>query len=136
MVNSIDTPPTARLQVSASRLYDHVPLGEHKTGYQKSRRGQRRGVAQPPGASAAHGYLCICMAGLCYDTQPVEAMLLPIDIPEKTSGTCRKTFLRKNFRRNPFEGGVCGTFSLHRYFSRKKSPVKPLLGPDEIESHI
>jgi hypothetical protein len=32
------------------------------------------------------------MAGLCYDTQPVEAMLLPVDIPEKTSGALSEGF--------------------------------------------
>jgi hypothetical protein len=46
--------------------------------------GQRRGVAQRLGASAANGYLRIRIAGLCYDTQHVEAMLLPVDIPDKT----------------------------------------------------
>src|SRR5215510_13602922 len=40
--------------------------------YPKSRRGQRRGVAQRLGASAAHGQLRIRLAGLCYDTPPVE----------------------------------------------------------------
>jgi hypothetical protein len=60
------------------------------------------------------------MAGLCYDTQPVEAMLLPVDIPEQTSGALSENFSQKNFRSNPFEGGLCGTFALHMSFSRKK----------------
>src|SRR5262245_49109516 len=33
VLNAIDTPPTARLQVSASSLYDHVPPGEHISLY-------------------------------------------------------------------------------------------------------
>jgi hypothetical protein len=44
--------------------------------YQKSSKGQRRGVAQHRDASAANRYLRIRMAGLCYDKQPVEAMPL------------------------------------------------------------
>src|SRR5215510_2271232 len=36
----------------------------------KLRRRQRRGVAQRLGASAAHGYIRVRMAGLCYDTRP------------------------------------------------------------------
>jgi hypothetical protein len=35
------------------------------------------------------------MAGLCYDTQPVEAMLLPVDIPEKTSGALSEDFYQE-----------------------------------------
>jgi hypothetical protein len=38
--------------------------------------------AQRPGAGATHGYLRIRMAGLCYDTPPVEAMPFPIAMPD------------------------------------------------------
>jgi Cthe_2314-like HEPN len=36
------------------------------------------------------------MAGLCYDTQPVEAMTFPVEIPDKALAPCRKTFIREN----------------------------------------
>jgi hypothetical protein len=35
------------------------------------------------GASAANGHLRIRIARLCYDTQHVEAMTFPVDIPVK-----------------------------------------------------
>jgi len=41
-------------------------------------------VAQRPVASAAHGYLRVHMAELCYDTPSVEVVLFPVDIPDKT----------------------------------------------------
>ena len=56
----------------------HIPC------YPKLRRGQRRGAVQLPGTSAAHGDLCIRIAGLCYDTQHIEAMTFPVDIPDQT----------------------------------------------------
>jgi hypothetical protein len=56
----------------------------HNGRYPKSRRRQRRAVAQRLGASAANGQLRVCMAGLCYDTQHVEAMRFPVAMPDKT----------------------------------------------------
>ena len=44
----------------------------------------RRAVAQRLGASAAHGYLRVRMAGLCYDTPSVKARPFLVDIPDKT----------------------------------------------------
>ena len=52
----------------------HPRHAAHSVCYQKSRRGQRRAVAQDLGASAANGQLRARMAGLCYDTPPIEAM--------------------------------------------------------------
>jgi hypothetical protein len=44
------------------------------------------------------------MAGLCYDTQPVEAMLLLIDIPEKTSGALSEDFSQEKLPSKPLRG--------------------------------
>jgi hypothetical protein len=41
-------------------------------------------VAQRLGMSAANGQLCVRTAGLCYDTQPVEAMPFAVAMPDKT----------------------------------------------------
>jgi hypothetical protein len=69
---------------------------------------------------SSRGELHSRMAGLWYDTPPVEAVTIPVDIPDKTPCALPHDFIRKNFRINPFEGGLCGTFSIYRYFSRKK----------------
>jgi hypothetical protein len=60
------------------------------------------------------------MAGLCYDTQQVETVTIPVDMPDKTPCALPHDFIRKNFLINPLEGGLCGTFSIYRHFSRKK----------------
>jgi len=54
------------------RQQNQGPQSWHKGPYQKSRRRQRRGVAQHPDARAAHRQLRIRTAGLCYDMPPVE----------------------------------------------------------------
>jgi hypothetical protein len=72
--------------------------------YQKSRRRQRLGVAQRPGASTAHGYLRICMAGLCYDTQPVEAMTFPVAMPDKTPCALSEDFYQEKLPCKPLRG--------------------------------
>jgi hypothetical protein len=60
------------------------------------------------------------MAGLCYATQQVKAVTIPVDIPDKTPCALPHDFIRKNFRINPFEGGSCGTFSIYRHISPGK----------------
>jgi hypothetical protein len=35
--------------------------------------------------AGAHRHLRVCMARLCYDAQPVEAMPFPVAMPDKTS---------------------------------------------------
>ena len=81
----------------------------HKPRYWKSNRGQRRGGAQHPGTTMANGPLCIRMAGLCYNTQPVEAMPLPGDMSEKTQGRRR----RDSYARAPCSWGSSLRSSLH-----------------------
>ena len=46
--------------------------------------GAKTSAVQRPSARVAHRYLRIRMAGLCYDTPPVEAMPFPVHIPEQT----------------------------------------------------
>ena len=73
----------------------------HNGPYQKSRRGQRQGAAQCPGASAAHGQLRIRMAGLCYDTQHVEAMTFPVAMPDKTPCALSEDFYQEKLPCKP-----------------------------------
>ena len=44
--------------------------------------------------------LRIRMAELCYDTQHVEAVTFPVDVPDKTPRALSSDFIRKNFRIN------------------------------------
>ena len=55
--------------------------------------GQRRGVA--------HGYFDMRRAGLCYDTQPVEAMPFPIDIPDKPPRALSEDFYQEKLPSKP-----------------------------------
>ena len=72
--------------------------------YPKSCRGQRQGVAQCPGASAAHGQLRIRMAGLWYDTQHVEAMPFPVAMPDKTPCALSEDFYQEKLPCKPLIG--------------------------------
>ena len=47
-------------------------------------------------------HLRIRMAELCYDTQHVEAVTFPVDVPDKTPRALSSDFIRKNFRINHF----------------------------------
>jgi hypothetical protein len=73
--------------------------------------------------SSLKRHLRIRMAELCYDTQHVEAVTFPVGVPDKTPRTLSSDFIRKNFRINHLLRGICGTVSLYRHFSRKKSGV-------------
>ena len=54
-----------------------------------------------PCMCVAHESLRIRMAGLCYDTQHVEAMTFPVAMPDKTPCALSEDFYQENFRVNP-----------------------------------
>ena len=58
-------------------------------------------MAQRLGASAANGQLRIRMAGLCYDTQPVEAMPFPVPMPDKTPWALSDDFYQEKLPYKP-----------------------------------
>jgi hypothetical protein len=77
----MDTPPCPTLNTQHAQKNSN-PQGLlkapghalHNGRYPKLRREQRRGAVQRPGASVANGRRRVCMSGLCYDTQPGEAV--------------------------------------------------------------
>jgi hypothetical protein len=58
-------------------------------------------VAQCSGASAANGQLRVRMAGLCYDTQPVEAMPFPVAMLDKTPWALSSDFYQEKLPYKP-----------------------------------
>ena len=53
-------------------------------------------------------------------------MTFPGEMSDKTSCALSYDFYQKNFRVNPLEGGLCGTFAFSRHFSRKNFQFYPL----------
>jgi hypothetical protein len=84
-------------------------------------------VAQRPGASAAHGQLRIRMAGLCYDTQPVEAMPLPVDILDKTLCALLEDFYQENLLYKPLVERFRRNICLLETCIQEKSPLQPVV---------
>jgi hypothetical protein len=62
-------------------------------------------------------YQILAVGGLCYDTPHIEAMPLLIALLDKTLESCRQTFIRENFRLNPLQRGLGGTFAFYRHLS-------------------
>ena len=102
--------------------------GEQHPPYPKPRRGQRQGVAQRPGASAARGYLHIPMAGLCYDTQHVEAMPFPVAMPDTLPCALSSDFSQEKLLSTPLVERLRRKNLPSRGMYPGKSLLQPLLG--------
>ena len=61
-------------------------------------------MAQRLGASAAHGYLRVRTAGLCYDTPSVEAVPFPVAMPDKTPCALSEDFYQEELPCKPLIG--------------------------------
>jgi hypothetical protein len=62
------------------------------------------------------------MAGLCYDTQPVEAMPFPIDIPDKPPRALSEDFYQEKLPSKPLVERFSRKICLLQAFIQEKSP--------------
>jgi hypothetical protein len=89
---------------------------------------QRRAVAQRLGASAAHGYLRVRMAGLCYDTSSVKARPFLVDMPDKTLCAVSEDLYQEKLPSQPLAERLRRKIRLLEACIQEKSPLIPLLG--------
>src|SRR5678815_3952216 len=94
----------------------------------RSRAGDRERRAQRPGAGATHGSLRIRMAGLCYDTPPVEAPPFPIAMPDKPPRALSEDLYQEKLPSQPLVERFRRKICLLEACIQEKSPLKPLFG--------
>ena len=73
----------------------------------------------------ADGYLRIRIPGLCYDTQPVEAMPFAGVIPDKTPSTVSDDFYQEKLPSQPLVERLRRNMRLLEACIQEKSPLIP-----------
>ena len=68
------------------------------------------------------------MAGLCYDTQPVEAMPFPVAMLNKTPWALSEDFYQEKLPSKSLAERLRRKMGLREACIQEKSPLKPLFG--------
>ena len=68
------------------------------------------------------------MAGLCYDTPPVEALPCPIAMPDTPPRALSEDFSQEKLPSQPLVERLRRNICLLEACIREKSPLKPLFG--------
>src|SRR5262245_30637104 len=93
---------------------------------------QRRPVAQRLGVSAAHGYLRVRMAGLCYDTSSVKARPFLVDMPDTTLCAVSEDLYQEQLPSQPLVERLRRKIRLLEACIQERSPLIPLFGSRRV----